>query len=104
MEEKVSYVALNSANVRVSNANDSEKVFDIEANANVTNNSVSSVDSGVVNDGSVQVATFHSYGDNNVTISYMNVDASKQCAITEAVNAFLEAVRTKVAEEMPLSV
>ena len=34
---KITYEALNSANVKINNSSDAEKIYNIEANANVNN-------------------------------------------------------------------
>lgn len=112
--EKVIYKTLNSANVRVDNSVDTERVYDISANANIggmadmgpgDSNSVSSIDSGEVkrkSDG-MMVATFSSYGDGNLSINHQNTEASEQCTVTNAVNAFIEDVKSKVKTVSPVS-
>ena len=96
---KIKYEALNSANVKVNNSNDLSKTYDIEANANVTqNNVVSNIDSGRVTLDGVEKATFNSWGDNMLNISYSNVEAEEQCAIISAVNAFIKELKSHVAD------
>ncbi|MGN0309531.1 MAG: hypothetical protein ACI4C3_02930 [Bacteroides sp.] len=96
---KIKYTALNSANVRVNNSGDAEKTYDIEANVNVTQNSVvNNIDSGRVTLGGVDKATFNSWGEGMLNISYSNVETEEQCAIINAVNAFIADVKSHVAD------
>lgn len=53
--DKVKSVKLNSANVKYDNSVDTERVYDIEANANLNDNKVVSMDGGVVYMFQVQV-------------------------------------------------
>lgn len=96
---KIKYEALNSANVKANNSSDLSKVYDIEANANVTqNNVVSNIDSGRVSLDGVEKASFNSWGDNMLNISYSNVDSEEQCTIINAVNAFIKDLKSHVAD------
>lgn len=96
---KIKYEALNSANVKVNNSGDLSKTYDIEANANVTQNSiVSNIDSGRVTLDGVEKASFNSWGDNMLNINYNNVDSDEQCTIISAVNAFIQDLKNHVAE------
>lgn len=96
---KIKYEALNSANVKVNNSGDAEKTYDIEANANVSQNSeVSNIESGRVSLDGTEKATFNSWGDNMLNISYSNVEAEEQCAIISAVNAFIQNLKSHVAD------
>lgn len=103
------YKALVSANVRVDNSVDSERVYDISGNANISGSgdsgSVGGIDGGEVrrvSDG-VEVASFGSYGDNSLNINHRNTDAAEQCAVTSAVNAFISDVKAKVQAVAPVS-
>lgn len=114
--EKVTYKTLNSANVRVDNSVDTDRVYDISGNANIGGmpmmntgsdvmNSVSSIDGGDVkrkSDG-MTVATFNSHGGGNLSINHQNTDAEEQCLVTTAVNAFIEDVKNKVKSASPVS-
>lgn len=112
--EKVTYKTLNSANVRVDNSVDSERVYDISSNVNIggvagmgtsDSNTVSSIDGGEMkrkSDG-IMVATFSSYGDGNLSINHQNTEAEEQCTVTTAVNAFIEDVKAKVKTASPIS-
>lgn len=114
--EKVTYKTLNSANVKVDNSVDTERVYDISANVNIGNmaemdaspediNNVSSIDNGLVKrkaDG-MTVATFNSYGDNNLSINHQNTDSVEQCEVTNVINAFISEVKSKVQTVSPVS-
>lgn len=96
---KIDFTKLNSANVTAGNSVDTEKVYDINANVNISGNSVNSIDGGSVKKDDVQVATFSRWGENSLNINFMNVDAMAMCSIITEVNAFIEAVETKVQTE-----
>ena len=96
---KIDFTKLNSANVTADNSVDTEKVYDINANVNISGNSVNSIDGGSVKKDDVQVATFSRWGDNSLNINFMNVDAMTMCSIIPEVNTFIEAVETKVQTE-----
>ena len=96
---KIKYEALNSANVKVNNSGDLERVYSIEANANVNNlNAVSNIDNGVVKKDTEQKATFNVWGDNSLNISFYNAASDEQCAVINAVNAFIKDVKSHVAD------
>ena len=96
---KIDFTKLNSANVAADNSVDTEKVYDINANVNISGNSVNSIDGGSVKKDDVQVATFSRWGENSLNINFMNVDAMTMCSIITEVNTFIEAVETKVQTE-----
>lgn len=96
---KIDFTKLNSANVTADNSVDTEKVYDINANVNISGNSVNSIDGGSVKKDDVQVATFSRWGENSLNIKFMNVDAMEMCSIITEVNTFIEAVETKVQTE-----
>lgn len=96
---KIDFTKLNSANVTADNSVDTEKVYDINANVNISGNSVNSIDGGSVKNDDVQVATFSRWGENSLNINFMNVDAMAMCSIITEVNAFIEWVETKVQTE-----
>lgn len=96
---KIDFTKLNSANVTADNSVDTEKVYDINANVNISGNSVNSIDGGSVKKDDVQVATFSRWGENSLNINFMNVDAMTMCSIITEVNTFIEAVETKVQTE-----
>lgn len=96
---KIKYEALNSANVKVNNSGDLERVYSIEANANVNNlNEVSNIDNGVVKKDGEQKATFNVWGDNSLNISFYNATSEEQCTIINAVNAFIKDLKSHVAD------
>ena len=97
--EKIVFESLNSAQVKVSNSVDAEKVYDIVANANISGTTVNSIDGGSVRIDDIVVATFSSWGENSLNINYQNVDTTQYCAIIEAITAFIDDVRTKVSTD-----
>lgn len=95
---KIDFTKLNSANVTADNSVDTEKVYDINANVNISGNNVNSIDGGSVKKDDVQVASFSRWGENSLNINFMNVDAMEMCNIVTAVNDFNTNVAAKVAE------
>lgn len=102
--EKVAYQSLVSATVKMSNSVDTQKVYDIEADVNMSGNTVSGFNSGFVKKGGVQVATFNSYGNTNLNVNHNVEDAEGRCAVTAAISAFIEDVKSKVSVSQPLSI
>lgn len=96
---KIDFTKLNSANVTADNSVDTEKVYDINANVNISGNEVRSIDGGSVKKDDVQVATFSRWGENSLNINFTNVDATAMCDIITAVNDFNANVSEKVATE-----
>lgn len=94
--EKVDFKKLNSANVAADNSVDTSKVYDINANVNINGDRVNNIEGGVVMKGEVQVANFAKWGENQMNINFMNVDAMEMCTIITEVNAFCQAVNEKV--------
>ena len=96
---KIKYEALNSANVKVNNSGDLERVYSIEANANVNSlNEVSNIDNGVVKKDAEQKATFNVWGDNSLNISFYNATSDEHCAVINAVHTFIKDVKSHVAD------
>lgn len=98
---KVSYVDLKSAVVGMSNAVDSERTYEIKANVNVSSGSnVGSIDSGeVCKLGETNVvATFSSWGSQNLSLNLNGLDATEYCDCINAINDFIDEVKTEVAE------
>ena len=95
--DKVKSVKLNSANVKYDNSVDTERVYDIEANANLNDNKVVSMDSGVVRLDGVHKASFNIYVNHQQYINYNNVeDVKDKCAILMAIDAFINDVEAAV--------
>lgn len=101
--EKVNAVKLNSANVKYDNSVDTERVYDIEANANLNDGKVISMDAGVVKKDGAQVASFNLYGNHQVNYSLHGVeDIDEQCAIIKAIHAFVTEVESEI-ESNPIN-
>lgn len=97
--EKVDFKKLNSANIAADNSVDSAKMYDITANININGDRVNNIESGVVMKGDIQVASFSKWGENQMNINFMNVDAMEMCTIITEINAFCQAVNEKVIAE-----
>lgn len=88
---KITYEALNSANVKINNSSDAERIYNIEANTNVNNlNEVTNLDNGILMKDAEQKATFNVWGSNSLNISFYNTTSDEQCGILQAINQFIE--------------
>lgn len=91
-----------SATVLVTNADDAEKAYRIEANVSINESgNVNSISNGVVKDGEQHLATFSCYGSNlkgNASISYMGVEADTQSVVLAEVHKFIDACIERVAQ------
>lgn len=103
--ENVTYKALNSANVRIDNSVDAERVYNISANVNVAATNVSNMEGALRenNDVAEVLATFNSY-DETLSVNYQNITLEEQQAVNAAINAFIEDVKAKVENVSPVSV
>lgn len=101
--EKVAYEKLVKATIRVNNSVDESKVYDIEAEAEINSGFVGSINSGTVKKDGSQVATFNSYGNENLSINHNVGEKQEQCEITAAVNTFITDTKAKVAAAQPIS-
>ena len=61
---------LENANVRVSNANQEDKVYNIEANFNTSNHSLTSIDNGTVRKDGNMIAQFYKRYDGSEVTTY----------------------------------
>lgn len=91
-----------SATVWVTNADDAEKAYRIEANVSINESgNVNSISNGVVKDSEQHLATFSCYGSNlknNASISYMGVEADAQPVVLAEVHKFIDACIERVAQ------
>ena len=101
--EKVAYEKVVRATIRVNNSVDESKVYDIEADAEINNGIVGNINSGTVKKDGSQVATFNSYGNENLSINHNVGEKQEQCEITAAVNTFITDTKAKVAASDPIS-
>ena len=76
---------------------------DIEADAEINNGIVGNINSGTVKKDGSQVATFNSYGNENLSINHNVGDKQEQCNITAAVNTFIADTKAKIATAQPVS-
>ena len=84
-------VTVESYQLRVSNASDEAKVYDINCTINVNNKTVGNIDGGMVMKNGVSVASFNRWDVNNLNVNYIGVDTEEQCTITTAINEFIVA-------------
>lgn len=87
-------VKVESYQLRVSNASDEARVYDISCTLNVNNGKVGNIDGGMVMKEGANVANFNRWDANNLNVTYMGVEAEEQCTITTAINEFITAATT----------
>ena len=87
-------VKVESYQLRVSNASDEARVYDISCTLNVNNGNVGNIDGGMVMKDGANVANFNKWNENNLNVTYMGIDTEAQCAVNAAINEFIEAATT----------
>lgn len=87
-------VKVESYQLRVSNASDEARVYDISCTLNVNNNKVGNIDGGTVMKEGANVANFNRWDANSLNVTYMGIDTEAQCAVNTAINDFIEAATT----------
>lgn len=94
---KVTIKSLNSANVRMDNSVDADRVYDIAANVNVSGTEVTDTNGEVrpKGDSSSVIASFNSYGTDNLSVNYQGINAEQQQAVNAAINSFIADAKAK---------
>lgn len=87
-------VKVESYQLRVSNASDEARVYDISCTLSVNNGNVGNIDAGMVMKEGKNVASFNRWDANNLNVTYMGIDTEAQCTITTAINEFITAATT----------
>lgn len=99
---------LNSANVKYNNLNDADRAYDITANVNIQNGSVSNFESGTVSltgsvnasnpegGGAQNLASFSSYSETSLNFNVYNSAESEAKNILTAIYAFMADVKANV--------
>lgn len=87
--KKVVLEKINSANIKVTNSTDYDKVYDIQANLAVSGTVINNVQDGVVTLSETRKANFYRYDENNLNIQFLTTDETEMCSIVAAVNAFI---------------
>lgn len=80
------------ANVKVSNTNDTVSAYTITAEAQVAQGNVENFNNGQVMKGETYVATFNRWSEQNLNVTFNNVETAEQCVILAEINAFVESV------------
>ena len=93
---KVTFVKVNTANVRVDNSENTERVYDIECNINTSDSGVNSFEAGEVMAGETMMASFSFYGERNLSINFHVADAVTMVNVLNAVNSFMDDTRELV--------
>lgn len=100
----VENLKVESASVRVSNANEVSREYNISANIRTKDGKVTNIGGGTVSKGEEQVANFYSNNEfeNSLSITYIGSahnDVTAQCAINQLVNEFISVSTTKALAE-----
>lgn len=86
---KVTLEAVNSANVKVNNSVDTERVYEISASINVVGNTMNNVSDGVIMNGEERKANFQRWSADNLNIQFQTSDAMEMCTIINSINGFI---------------
>lgn len=94
---KVTIKSLNSANVRMDNSVDADRVYDITANVNVQGTEVTETNGEVrqKGDSSSVIATFNDNGY-ELSVNYRSLPPEQQQAVNTAINAFIADAKAEV--------
>lgn len=95
MVQKVKTISSSSVE-HYDNRSDESRVYDIEANVNVSGTQVSTMDSGMVFKDGVQVSHFNSWDVNQLNVTYMGLTPDEQNIVNAAVNTFISEVKETV--------
>ena len=97
--ERIKYVAVQSAVIKIDNSVDTERVYNISGNASINaEGNLISIDMGVVEKDGTQGAGFNRWSDTNMGITYQNVEDAEKATILLAVTDFINAAKTYVDE------
>lgn len=105
MEENIVYKQLKNAKVHADNSGDSTRVYDISADVQLNESGVEYIEVGSISlkDNNITLASFNTYGINNLSVIFTSVEEDNMCAILTAINSFIADVKEKVNSTMPLS-
>lgn len=94
---KVTIKSLNSANVRMDNSVDADRVYDIAANVNVSGTEVTDTNGEVrmKGDSSSVIATFNDNGY-ELSVNYRNLPPEQQQTVNTAINDFIADAKAEV--------
>lgn len=96
----VQKIRVNSSNERYNNLNDEQRIYDIEANVNISNRVVTSCDSGEVLKNGKHIASFNYWDNNHLNLTYYDVELEEQYSINKLVNEFIAQVQQAVSTTM----
>lgn len=96
----VQKVKVNSSNELYNNLNDDSRVYDIEANINISNGIVISCDSGEVIKNGKRITLFNYWDNNRLNLTYYDIELEEQCSINKLVNEFIAQVQQTVSITM----
>lgn len=99
MNGNIKVEALIEKQERMSNANDSERAFDVSANVRTSNAGVGNIDNGTVTKDGIQLASFNSYGGNSLNINYAGgIEGVDRAAVLAAIEQFIADVKAEGGE------
>ena len=105
MGENIGYKQLQNAKVHADNSGDSTRVYDISADVQLNESGVEYIEVGSISlkDNDITLASFSTYGINNLSVIFTSVEEDNMCTILTAINSFIADVKQKVESTMPLS-
>lgn len=79
---------------------DESRVYDIEADINISNGVITNCDSGEVLKNGKRVTSFNYWDNNHLNLTYYDVELEEQCSINKLVNEFIAQVQQAVSITM----
>lgn len=102
-ETKVTAGQILSATVKYNNNDDASRVYDITSNVRIENGAAQSFDSGelrvknsTADTMTGEYASFNSWGENELSMTFNNANPEKRTAMLTAVNAFIADVKASI--------
>lgn len=86
---KVVLEQVNSANVRVNNSSDDERVYDITQSMEVRGDNVVNISDGTVKQNGVVKANYQRWSENNMSVQFQTNNSIEMCGIVNAINEFI---------------
>ena len=105
MGENIVYKQLKNAKVHADNSGETDRTYDISADIQLNESGVEYIEVGSISlkDNNITLASFNTYGINNLSVIFTSVEEDNMCTILTAINSFITDVKEKVNSTMPLS-
>ena len=86
---KVVLEQVNSANVKVNNSSDNERIFDIVQSMEVRSNNIMNISDGIVKQDGIVKANYQRWSESSMSIQFQTNDSIEMCSIVNATNEFI---------------